>query len=265
MTVSSMNSPKQAKSSPLKKLWKRFRDDRRLLEGPRSRTDEFLRVLRIGEEFIRGFRTLHFVGPCITVFGSARFDEDHRYYKLARSASAEISKLGYTVMTGGGPGIMEAANRGARDAHGRSVGCNIVLPHEQAANPYINTLVTFRYFFVRKVMLVKYSQAFVIFPGGFGTLDEAFEAATLMQTNKIRDFPVVFMGMDYWEPLIDFLRDKMIPEGTISIDDLNGFTFTDSIDEMLKALECCPSIEEEKTPAVKTRTWTPMWDNDVPS
>lgn len=216
--------------------------DRRLLEGPRSRTDEFFRVVRISIEFIKGFRALHFLGPCVTVFGSARFPEDHRYYKLARQVGAEIAKLGFNVMTGGGPGIMEAANRGAKDVGGRSIGCNIVLPHEQNANPYIDKLVTFRYFFVRKVMLIKYSQAFLIFPGGYGTLDEAFEAATLIQTEKIVDFPLIFVGVDYWQPLFDFLKGKLLSEKTISGEDLNRLVLTDSLDTILKHLECCSSV-----------------------
>lgn len=217
------------------------RDDRRLLEGPRSRTDEFFRVLRIVKEFIRGFRKLHFLGPCVTVFGSARFPESHRYYELARQTSAEIARLGFNIITGGGPGIMEAANRGAKDVGGTSIGCNILLPHEQQPNPYVDVLVTFRYFFVRKVMLVKYSQAFVIFPGGFGTLDEAFEAATLMQTDKITDFPLIFVGVDYWQPLFDFMRRKMTEEGTISPADHEQLVLTDSIEEVLEALGCCRS------------------------
>jgi uncharacterized protein (TIGR00730 family) len=218
-----------------------IREDRQLLEGPRSRTAEFFRVLRIMREFIRGFRALHFLGPCISVFGSARFDEHHRYYQLARRIGAEIARLGFTVITGGGPGIMEAANRGAKDAGGRSVGCNIILPHEQVANPWLDKVVTFRYFFVRKVMLIKYSQAFIILPGGFGTMDEAFEAATLIQTGKIHDFPVVFVGTEYWQPLFDFLRERMIHEKTIDPSDINRFVLTDSVDEVLMQLERCPS------------------------
>ncbi len=217
------------------------RDDHRLLEGPRSRTDEFLRVLRIVREFIRGFRKLHFLGPCVTIFGSARFNESNPYYDLARRTAAEIAKLGFNIMTGGGPGIMEAANRGAKDVGGTSIGCNIHLPHEQVPNPYLDVTITFRYFFVRKVMLVKYSQAFVIFPGGFGTLDEAFEAATLMQTDKITDFPLIFVGTEYWQPLFDFMRQKMTEAGTISRADHEQLLLTDSIDEILEALGCCKS------------------------
>lgn len=219
-----------------------LRSERRLLDGPYSRISEFLRVVRIGVEFIRGFRALHFLGPCVTVFGSARFDEQHRYYQLAREAGREIARLGFVVMTGGGPGVMEAANRGAKDVGGCSIGCNIVLPQEQQANPYLDKLVTFNYFFVRKVMLVKYSQAFLIFPGGFGTLDEAFEAATLIQTGKIMRFPLIFVGVDYWQPLFDFLRNTLIPAHSIHADDFERLILTDSLNDVRAALESCPSI-----------------------
>lgn len=165
-------------------------DVTRFLEGPHARRSELLRALETFVELIRGFRALHFVGPCVTVFGSARFKEDHPYYALARELGRGLAELGFTVMTGGGPGIMEAANRGAREAGGRSIGCNIGLPREQAPNAYLDRWVTFHRFFVRKVMLVKYSYAFVALPGGFGTLDEIFETATLIQTGKIRDFPL---------------------------------------------------------------------------
>lgn len=230
--------------------------DRRLLGGPRSRTNEFFRVVRICVEFIRGFRALHFLGPCVTVFGSARFDENHRYYKLARQAGAAIARQGFVVMTGGGPGIMEAANRGAKDAQGKSVGCNIILPKEQDANIYIDKLVTFHYFFVRKVMLIKYSQAFVIFPGGFGTLDEAFEAATLIQTGKITNFPLIFVGRDYWEPLFEYMRETLVEEGAIDPEDFDRFVLTDSIEEMVTRLETCPSIAGKRIgERITTREW----------
>ena len=206
-------------------------DEGEFLAGPHTRRFEFFRVVRIAVEFIKGFRALHFVGPCVTVFGSARFKEDHRYYHLARDVSARISKLGFTIMTGGGPGIMEAANRGARDAGGPSIGCNIELPFEQKPNPYVDKFVEFRYFFIRKVMLVKYSYAFVVMPGGFGTLDELFEAITLIQTGKIKDFPVILMGVDYWQPMLDFIRARMLLEKTISPTDLDLLILTDHPEE----------------------------------
>jgi uncharacterized protein (TIGR00730 family) len=179
---------------------------------------------------------LHFVGPCVTVFGSARFTVEHPYYALARQVGAGLAGLGFTTLTGGGPGIMEAANRGAREAGGRSVGCNILLPHEQAPNPYIDRLVTFRYFFVRKVMLVKYSYAFVVLPGGFGTMDELFEALTLIQTGKIHNFPVLLMGSDYWQPLLSFLR-RMVDAGTISDTNLDLLFVTDSVEEAITCIQ----------------------------
>jgi hypothetical protein len=202
------------------------------LAGPRSRLEELVRVVKIAAEFIHGFRRLHFLGPCVTVFGSARFGDDHRYYALARDLGARLARLGYTVLTGGGPGIMEAANRGAREAGGASVGVNIELPEEQEPNQYLDTFVEFRHFFVRKVMLVKYSYAFVALPGGFGTLDEIFETATLIQTGKIQSFPLVVMGTDYWRPLLDFVRERMVAEGTISPGDLDALLVTDSVDEV---------------------------------
>jgi uncharacterized protein (TIGR00730 family) len=210
--------------------------ERFFLEGPRSRGSEFWSVLTIARELVRGFRALHFVGPCVTVFGSARFREDHPYYALARSVGQMLARMGFTVMTGGGPGIMEAANRGAKDEGGTSVGCNIVLPQEQKINAYLDRWVTFRYFFVRKVMLVKYSYAFVVMPGGIGTMDELFEAVTLIQTKKIESFPVVLIGKEYWRPLVDFL-DEMVHAGTIAAKDLELLLFTDSLDEARNHIE----------------------------
>jgi uncharacterized protein (TIGR00730 family) len=225
--------------------WRRFLDEFQFLEGPRRRWEEAARVVRIGMEFIRGFRTLHFVGPCVTFFGSARFDEQHRYYALARDLAARISRLGFTIMTGGGPGIMEAANRGAREAGGPSVGCNIQLPHEQQPNRYVDRFVEFRYFFVRKVMLVKYSYAFVVLPGGFGTLDELFEALTLIQTGKIRNFRVVLMGVDYWRPLLDFIRGGMLAARTIGQADVDLILPTDDPAQAVAAIEGCKLANAE--------------------
>ncbi|MCW5889325.1 MAG: TIGR00730 family Rossman fold protein [bacterium] len=207
----------------------------RFLQGPQSRRTELLRVLGIAWEFIRGFRTLHFVGPCVTVFGSARYPESHPYYGMARDVGAALARAGFTVMTGGGPGIMEAANRGAREVGGRSVGCNIELPKEQRPNPYLDAFVTFRHFYVRKVMLVKYSYAFVVCPGGFGTLDEAFEALTLIQTGKIEDFPVVVMGTDFWSPLRRTI-DELARGGTIDPQDVRRVTWCDSPAEVVAAI-----------------------------
>jgi uncharacterized protein (TIGR00730 family) len=230
-------------------------EERRFLEGPRKRADELARAWRIFMEFIKGFRALHFVGPCVTVFGSARFKQDHKFYALAREMGRRISELGFTVITGGGPGIMEAANRGAKDAGGPSVGCNIQLPMEQEPNPYVDKFVEFRYFFVRKVMLVKYSYAFVVLPGGFGTLDELFEALTLIQTKKIENFPVVLMGVDYWTPMMTFFRERLITEGTISPEDMRLVLLTDSVDEAIDhiAASAMPSARaaEAKKPQPK--------------
>ncbi|HMC29181.1 MAG TPA: TIGR00730 family Rossman fold protein [Verrucomicrobiae bacterium] len=206
--------------------------DRYMLEGPRARTSELVTLFRIMRDFLRGFRVLHFVGPCVTAFGSARTKETSPYYQLARQMGAAITRLGFTVMTGGGPGIMEAANRGAKEAGGRSVGCNIELPQEQGCNAYLDRSVTLKFFFVRKTLLIKYSYAFVVFPGGAGTVDELFEALTLIQTGKIQQFPVVIMGTDYWQEMIAFV-EKMARVGTISPNDVKLIYATDSVDEAI--------------------------------
>jgi uncharacterized protein (TIGR00730 family) len=186
---------------------------------------------RIFREFIQGFRALHDVGPCVTVFGSARFEESHPYYALGRELGARLARAGFTVMTGGGPGLMEAANRGAQEIGGHSLGSNIQLRHEEAPNLYLDNFVQFKYFFVRKVMLAKYSYAFVSLPGGFGTLDELFEIATLIQSEKMRDFPCVIMGRDYWQPLLDFLCNTLVAQGTIDRADFDRLIVTDSPEE----------------------------------
>ncbi|HLP27695.1 MAG TPA: TIGR00730 family Rossman fold protein [Candidatus Didemnitutus sp.] len=205
--------------------------EREFLDGPHSRWREFRFVLRVLREFIRGFRVLHFLGPCITVFGSARFPEGHEYYEMARAVGGRLAEMGFTVLTGGGPGIMEAANRGAKEAGGQSVGLNIELPFEQFANPWLDVMIEFEHFFVRKVMLVKYSLGFVVMPGGFGTMDELFEAVTLMQTKKITHFPVVIIGKDYYQEMMRTMADTMLKYGTISPSDLDHFFVTDSLDE----------------------------------
>ncbi len=202
--------------------------EREFLAGPQARLSELARACRIFAEFVKGFRALHFVGPCVTVFGSARFLPGSQYYEMAREVGRRIGEMGLTTMTGGGPGIMEAANRGAREAGGKSIGCNIILPMEQKPNEYLDKWIEFRYFFVRKVMLVKYSDAFVALPGGFGTMDELFEALTLVQTGKIPGFPIVLMGVAYWTPMMDFLRQTMLRAGAISATDLTLLTLTDS-------------------------------------
>ena len=202
------------------------------LEGPKSRSYELSFAFRVFRQFIRGFRMLHFVGPCITVFGSARFKEDHPYYIKAIEFGKEIAGMGFTTMTGGGPGIMEAANKGAFENNGTSVGCNIQLPFEQKPNPYVNKSITFEHFFVRKVLLVKYSYAFIILPGGVGTMDEFFETLTLVQTNSISQFPIVLFGTSFYQPLIDYLN-FMVEEKTISPDDMKLVLLTDSVPEAM--------------------------------
>jgi uncharacterized protein (TIGR00730 family) len=206
-------------------------EEERFLQGPQRRGFELARAVRIFWELLKGFRALHFVGPCATVFGSARFHADHPYYALARAVGFGLSRAGFTVMTGGGPGIMEAANRGAKEAGGTSIGCNIELAQEQTPNPYLDRWITFRHFYVRKLMLVKYSYAFIAMPGGFGTLDELFEVATLVQTSKILEFPLVLMGRDYWRPLIDFFHTRLVAEHTIDPGDAERFLVTDSAEE----------------------------------
>lgn len=210
--------------------------DIKFLEGPRSRSREFGTIHRVLVELLRGFRSLHFVGPCVTIFGSARVSENQPEYQLTRQLASDIAKRGFTIMTGGGPGIMEAANRGAKDAGGTSVGCNIVLPHEQEPNPYLDVSIDFKYFFVRKLMLIKYSYAFIAMPGGFGTLDELFESLTLIQTGKIHDFPVVLMGTEYWKPLITQL-DEMVESQMIDRSDLDLLLITDSVADALHHIE----------------------------
>lgn len=195
--------------------------EKMLLSGRRSREGDLESAVTFFLEFLRGFESFDFREPCVTVFGSARFAEGHPHYELARAVGRELARGGYAVMTGGGPGVMEAANRGAKEAGGVSIGCNIRLPHEQKPNPYLDRFIEFEHFFIRKVMLVKYSSAFIIMPGGFGTLDEAFEVITLIQTKKLDRFPIIIMGGDFWEEIRSFIRRTMVDQGTIDESDLS--------------------------------------------
>ena len=206
------------------------------LEGPKSRGYELAFAIRVFWQFIKGFRTLHFVGPCVTVFGSARFKEDHPYYIAAREFGKRIANIGFTTMTGGGPGVMEAANRGAYENGGTSVGCNIRLPFEQKPNPYMNTFLTFEHFFVRKVLLTKYSYAFIIMPGGFGTMDELFETLTLIQTKTVTKFPVVLFGKKYYNELWEMI-EHMAENETITKDDLSLLLITDDVNEAMQHIQ----------------------------
>lgn len=212
--------------------------DSHLFQGTEDYLSDLLRSIRIWREFRRGFRALRKVKNCVTFFGSARFPSSHKYYELAYETAYKLGQNGYTIMTGGGGGIMEAANKGAQDAGALSVGCNITLPKEQKPNDYLDIQTEFHYFFVRKVMLLKYSKAFVMFPGGFGTMDEVFETATLMQTKKISNFPVIVMGQDYWEELGPFIRKTMVKYGTIDESDIDiSFArVTDNAEDTLKII-----------------------------
>ena len=194
------------------------------------------RALRILSEFVEGFDALASVGPAVTIFGSARLGAGTAEYELARSIARRLAELGFAIITGGGPGIMEAANRGCREGGGLSIGCNIELPHEQGLNPYVDLGVEFKYFFARKTMFVKYADAFVIMPGGFGTLDELFESLTLIQTGKIRDFPVVLVGTRYWQGMIDWMRDTQLKAGAITEADLSLLKLTDDPDEVVEVI-----------------------------
>ena len=238
---------------------KKTRDpaERGFLKGPRPRGVELAEAGRIFAECIRGFRQLHFVGPCATVFGSARFKEGHPYYALAREVGGKLAEAGFTVMTGGGPGLMEAANRGAKEAGGCSVGANIKLLTEEAPNPYLDRWVEFRYFFVRKLMLEKYSYAFVAMPGGIGTLDEIFEASVLIQTGKMQRFPCVLMGKSFWSPLVDYLRERLLAAGTVDPADVTRWLVTDSPDEAVETIREQAMREFGLTygPRAKPRWW----------
>jgi len=222
------------------------------LDGPKPRINEFFFAWSVFRQLIKGFRTLHFIGPCITVFGSARFKEDDLYYGVAREFGKRIAELGFTTMTGGGPGIMEAANRGAYENDGTSVGCNIKLPFEQHPNPYMHKWLTFDFFFIRKVLLVKYSYAFIIMPGGFGTMDEFFETITLAQTKVINDFPIVLFGKEYFQPLMSAI-DTMVAKGTISESDKKLLLLTDDLEEAMQYIQAY--IAKNFTVKPRKRLW----------
>jgi uncharacterized protein (TIGR00730 family) len=222
------------------------------LEGPKSRWYEFGFTWRVAREFIRGFRTLHFAGPCIAVFGSARFKEDNFFYQQAREFGKEIAAMGFTTMTGGGPGIMEAANRGAFENNGKSVGCNILLPYEQKANPYVQTTITFEHFFIRKTMMIKYSYAFVIMPGGFGTMDEFFETLTLVQTRMLARFPIVLFGKEFYREFWEYI-EYLVQQGTISREDLSLVLLTDSVRDAMDHIRIYISTHYE------VRHRKPLW------
>ncbi len=222
------------------------------LDGPKSRGYELAFAFRVFKQFIKGFRSLHFIGPCITVFGSARFKDDNPYYLQAVEFGKRIAEMGFTTMTGGGPGIMEAANKGAYENGGLSVGCNIQLPFEQHLNPYVHKAVTFEHFFVRKVLLVKYSYAFIIMPGGFGTMDEFFETLTLVQTKSLTQFPIVLFGKEYYRELMEAMND-MAERGTISKEDMNLVLFTDDHTEAME------HIKQYITSNYKVRPRKKLW------
>ncbi|HEU5051621.1 MAG TPA: TIGR00730 family Rossman fold protein [Hanamia sp.] len=208
----------------------------RFFDSPQNRLANFKYAVNVFFEFIKGFRALHFVGPCVTVFGSARFKEDHPFYKQARELSGEIAKLGFTIMTGGGPGIMEAANRGAKDVGGKSVGCNIVLPQEQKHNDYLDKWVDIKYFFLRKMLLIKYSYAFIVMPGGFGTLDEFFGTITLIETRKLQLFPIIIFDKEFYQNIIEH-NQKMLEAGTISEHEAKLYYVTDSIPDAIEYIK----------------------------
>jgi uncharacterized protein (TIGR00730 family) len=220
--------------------------EREFLMSPRTSDREYARLKRITDEFELGFRSLCNLGPAVTVFGSARFKPDHPYYELGREVGRRLGQSGFSVITGGGPGAMEAANRGAREAGGPSYGLNIVLPHEQKPNPFVDQTVEFHYFFVRKVMLVKYSCAYIVLPGGLGTLDELFEAATLLQCGKIGPFPLVLIGRDFWQGMRDFLL-FMVKQGVFAADEVGFARITDSADEAVEL------VVRSLPPALKDR------------
>ena len=252
-----MPRSKKATAHPESLLMQRVKGvEAQFLAGKRDRAEDLESAVQTFLELLRGYE---FFGelqqPCVTVFGSSRFRPNHRYYQLARAVGRRLAEAGFAVMTGGGPGVMEAANRGARDAGGLSLGCNILLPHEQKPNRYLDRFIEMDHFFVRKVMLVKYSCAFVVMPGGFGTLDETFESLTLIQCRKIARFPVVLMGTDFWQHLRDFVQRSLIAEQTISPEDLELACYPDSPEEAVKLIrQGIPASCRRLLPEAKARS-----------
>lgn len=238
-------------------------EERRFLEAAHSRGFELKRAIQIFFECIRGFRAFHFVGPCVTVFGSARFSEEHPYYHLGREIGQSLARDGFTVMTGGGPGLMEAANRGAKEAGGKSIGCSILLPREQTPNAFLDRWVAFRYFFVRKLMLAKYSHGFVVMPGGFGTLDELFEVITLIQAGKMKNFPVILVGKTYWQGLIKFLKDPLCSLGAIDPRDLAEIQMTNSPSEAAAWIRGAAIRRFGLNYARQQRPWWFFWETGI--
>ena len=220
---------------PLRAMSREATSEYQMLSGRDSRSQELLRVMRISREFIRGFRALHHIGPCITFFGASRFGEDHPYYEPSQQLAQRVGELGFNIITGGGPGLMEAANRGARAAGTVSIGATIDISDEPP-NRFVDRRIAFHYFFARKVTLVKYSYGFVMLPGGMGTLDELFEAVTLIQTGRLSDFPVILYGREYWQGLVDWLRDVPLAKGAFSEAQLARIRLTDDDDEIVDRL-----------------------------
>jgi len=236
------------------------RSESRFLRGPRSRIAELFFAIRVLFSFISAFRKMHFIGPCVTVFGSARFDKDSEFYRQAEEVGGALAKLGFTVMTGGGPGIMEAANKGAMKAGGYSVGCNIILPFEQKPNPYLHKWIDIRYFFVRKFLLIKYSYAFLVLPGGIGTLDELFESLTLIQTKMIEDFPIVIFGSAYHKELCEHI-ELMAEKESISKSDMKLLFVSDSVQEIVEHIE---THSIKKFGLIKKQFKTKKWLGENP-
>jgi uncharacterized protein (TIGR00730 family) len=247
-----MNRPSDLGATEDERLLETTRREGRSTQRDFTRSDTW-RVFRIMGEFVEGFDTLAEVEPAVSIFGSARVRPDDPQYRFAEETGRLLAQAGFAVITGGGPGIMEAANKGAKEAGGRSIGCNIELPFEQGMNPYVEVAVNFRYFFVRKTMFVKYAEAFIIFPGGFGTLDELFEALTLIQTGKVRNFPVILFGSEYWAGLLGWIKERMLAEGKIAPGDLDLLVVTDSPEEAVRIVRAASRhglpVAEPEAPA----------------